>query len=687
MLPRSETEEKHEHKLCCEEKQTDVPQGPGSPSLRMLPISPSGDTPVRLGNRSMTETPGSYAVLPETSPLVVASTPATQESSRLELMGKPAEIIRASRTPSPPPSPEISIPASPPTEQPRFRASDPLPMSSVPLSSYLSDPNDPGVPKNQILSALRFLKSAALTDKGGARELSSPLKTISAPLPIAYLPGPEPNRSSPQPNRSSPPRRQEQPPRLERPCSDGLGRPGEAKRAVSTPNRARLPPAAVPRSASSIYPAQQRAMAPGGPRWKKQTLRAIGSLPVPGRKIRNNNTDRMIRKRIAKLRSMLGLGIREVVTINETGKTGVLMKISRRGTDLFLTIRLMCGTWLKNVEISKVTAKGTRANLELYLRLGDIMITRFGVAIVRGISRETGEISVEFRGPHKYNKRRRVPLRRFHTERSRSSPKIAIQLLRDVASGPNTGKKNRPKEYKLPGGRISYRRSTSEEARPSIRVVNDIPTNSAGNTPTRKRPTWDLGRVSEGNENDFPAPRPPRPAAPEKFTIHLSDVQQVLCAEDVLNRLEAKLQELANYRGLGSALASSVPGGHVIRLGQEAQNEANLLINFRGQSLQRPSAKEEDSDIDSEDSLPEGPDGLVESETVDSVPAPDNHPSFGSYDDQSLPLGEPTTIHSISGISGKEDSFGHFHIRIPKAPSTGLAWEARNIVKSAERVM
>merc|ERR1712130_1100371 len=112
-----------------------------------------------------------------------------------------------------------------------------------------------------------------------------------------------------------------------------------------------------------------------------------------------------------------------------------------------------------------VKAKNSRAGLDLYLRLGDILLTRFGVAIVRGINSEVGEISVEFRGPHKYHQReRRATLRKWQTERSHT---IRHELLRDFASGPTT-QNNRPpkskkKAYKLPGGRISYERSTSEE--------------------------------------------------------------------------------------------------------------------------------------------------------------------------------------------------------------------------------
>merc|ERR1719499_2185814 len=105
---------------------------------------------------------------------------------------------------------------------------------------------------------------------------------------------------------------------------------------------------------------------------------------------------------------MMGLGIRQLVSLNETKKKGVLMKISRRGTELCLTIRLHDGTWMKNLDINTVKAEGGKATLSVYLRLGDILLTRYGVAIVRGLDEKTGEISVEFRGPHKYHERNRA---------------------------------------------------------------------------------------------------------------------------------------------------------------------------------------------------------------------------------------------------------------------------------------
>jgi len=718
VLPRCEPEEKNAVVDSREEKMPPL-RSDESPSLRVLGSSTAGDRQNQslsysaqanqsLSYSALTPGGGSYPVLPEVAetptPLVEPSPPTTSLAPRAEPFGPATLLSRANldergrleamkaqiiRTRTP--SPRALTARSDPT-------SDALPKNAVPLVSYLSDPNDPGVPQNQILKTLRVLKSSAATaDVKPSREsiLASPDPT-SPPLPIGlndrirglgslitgsgqdspgagYSPALRPRREPPL---RSALRSRDFSSTCRSNSSETDLRLIHAQRAVTAPvprRHTRLSdpgPAPAPSSESQGSSGTLRV----NTFRKKQKLRPGSSLPVPGARRRNNNTDRMIRKRIAKLRSMLGLGIREMVTVNSTGKIGVLMKISRRGTDLMLTIRLLDGTWLKRVEISKVSAKGTRAGLDLYLRLGDIMLTRFGVAIVRGINSESGEISVEFRGPHKYNTRPASLTRKWQTERA---PTIRHELLRDFASGPTTtqSKKSKKKGFKLPGGRISYRRSTSEDqGRQSLALASEVETASAGNTP--KKPSWESDRVSNVNDDDIPAPHFHKEK--EIFTIHLSDVQQVLCAEDVLVRLEAKLTELANYRGLGSALAPSIAGDTLrfaagggapydSRLASTEQKEARdaVQINF---SLAKNQEKESD---DESDSLP----AVVgdRSETVESLKRPDNHPSWGSYDDNSIhssrrmPDGNPTPIYTISGVDVRQDSQGMNHVLATRA--------------------
>jgi len=103
-------------------------------------------------------------------------------------------------------------------------------------------------------------------------------------------------------------------------------------------------------------------------------------------------------------------------------RVGVLMKHSGKfrvgpadevimEQDMLLTVRLRDGSWLYNVRVEDVESLGKRATLTEYLRIGDILLTRFGVAVARQLHPSSAQVTVEFRGefvdPKKFSLRER----------------------------------------------------------------------------------------------------------------------------------------------------------------------------------------------------------------------------------------------------------------------------------------
>lgn len=129
-----------------------------------------------------------------------------------------------------------------------------------------------------------------------------------------------------------------------------------------------------------------------------------------------------MRNHSERVKSMLSkkLYVRELVKIRpgsdlerqlegNDNRVGVLMKHSgkfRVGSadevimeqDMLLTIRLRDGSWLKKVRVEDVESLGKRATLTEYLRIGDILLTRFGVAVARQLHPSSAQVTVEFRG-------------------------------------------------------------------------------------------------------------------------------------------------------------------------------------------------------------------------------------------------------------------------------------------------
>jgi len=112
------------------------------------------------------------------------------------------------------------------------------------------------------------------------------------------------------------------------------------------------------------------------------------------------------------------LHVRELVNIRpgtklgrmlQPNSVGVVMKHSgefrvgphgdfrlKRDRPMCLTVRLLNGSWLNKVRVEDVQSRGERANLNQYLRLGDILWTRFGLAAVRQLHPESGQITAEY---------------------------------------------------------------------------------------------------------------------------------------------------------------------------------------------------------------------------------------------------------------------------------------------------
>merc|ERR1719285_1275238 len=70
--------------------------------------------------------------------------------------------------------------------------------------------------------------------------------------------------------------------------------------------------------------------------------------------------------------------------------------LSEKDHPIFLTVRLLDGSWLTNVRAEDIEAKGERATLRQYLRVGDLLWTRFGIAMTCDLHPESRQVTVRY---------------------------------------------------------------------------------------------------------------------------------------------------------------------------------------------------------------------------------------------------------------------------------------------------
>merc|ERR1719245_173996 len=63
-----------------------------------------------------------------------------------------------------------------------------------------------------------------------------------------------------------------------------------------------------------------------------------------------------------------------------------------------LTVRLLDGSWLTKVPMEDLSSKGRRATLTEWLRIGDLLWTRFGICMAKELHPNLGRVTVEFLG-------------------------------------------------------------------------------------------------------------------------------------------------------------------------------------------------------------------------------------------------------------------------------------------------
>jgi len=63
-----------------------------------------------------------------------------------------------------------------------------------------------------------------------------------------------------------------------------------------------------------------------------------------------------------------------------------------------LTVRLLDGSWLTKVPVDDLCSKGRRATLTEWLRIGDLLWTRFGICIAKELHPKLGRVTVQFLG-------------------------------------------------------------------------------------------------------------------------------------------------------------------------------------------------------------------------------------------------------------------------------------------------
>jgi len=61
-----------------------------------------------------------------------------------------------------------------------------------------------------------------------------------------------------------------------------------------------------------------------------------------------------------------------------------------------LSVRLLNGSWLNKVAVEDVEATGERATLRQYLRVGDLLQTRFGIALTCEVHQRSGQVTIRY---------------------------------------------------------------------------------------------------------------------------------------------------------------------------------------------------------------------------------------------------------------------------------------------------
>jgi len=83
---------------------------------------------------------------------------------------------------------------------------------------------------------------------------------------------------------------------------------------------------------------------------------------------------------------------------------GVIMKHVKQNDfgegfdEMTLTVRLLDGSWLTEVPEEHLSSVGRRATLTEWLRIGDLLRTRFGICMAKELNPELGQVTVQFLG-------------------------------------------------------------------------------------------------------------------------------------------------------------------------------------------------------------------------------------------------------------------------------------------------
>merc|ERR1719219_3049773 len=76
-----------------------------------------------------------------------------------------------------------------------------------------------------------------------------------------------------------------------------------------------------------------------------------------------------------------------------------------------LSVRLLDGSWLAKVPVEDLRTKGRRATLTEWLRIGDVLWTRYGICMAKELHPNSGQVTVQFIGhyidPWEYSTRNR----------------------------------------------------------------------------------------------------------------------------------------------------------------------------------------------------------------------------------------------------------------------------------------
>jgi len=132
--------------------------------------------------------------------------------------------------------------------------------------------------------------------------------------------------------------------------------------------------------------------------------------------VRSSKVDEFVRRHHDHLKSLLsnGLNVRDLVRIRPgtvlakkfgPNSLGVIMKHSRElqyGASLeakqpvSLILRLLDGSWLNPVRLEDVEPEGKKATLRQWLRIGDLLWTRFGIATAEELHPDSGQIAIQF---------------------------------------------------------------------------------------------------------------------------------------------------------------------------------------------------------------------------------------------------------------------------------------------------